>query len=344
VKLWLSLGLLLLVAGLGAWSAAWLFSSREPREPERVFEVRNGESLQSLVARLRDAGILEGHPLLGTRLLVWYARFQGVDRDVKSGEYDLSPSMSVAGILAKVVEGRVKTHAVTLREGLRLDEIALALEAAGIVEAEALLEVARDAEVARALGVDAPTLEGYLYPETYRFPRGADAREVVETMHRQFRTAWTEEDERRLAASRLTLHEVVTLASIVEKETGQAEERPLIAAVFRNRMKRGMRLQTDPTVIYGQILVHGEFDGNLRRSDLEEDTPYNTYTRGGLPPGPIASAGIESIRAVLDPARVPYLYFVSRNDGTHVFSRTLTEHNGAVERFQRGGRRASAAN
>jgi UPF0755 protein len=345
VKPYLGLGLLLLlVAGLGVSSAQWLFAAREPGQPARVFEVRNGESLHSLSRRLRDAGLLEDHVALGPRLLVWYARLLGVDRDVKSGEYDLSPSMAPAAILDKLVEGSVKTHPVTLREGLRLDEIAEQLEAAGIVKAEALLEAARDPELAQALGVDAPTLEGYLYPETYRFPRGTDPLELVETMHRQFRAAWTEEDERRLAGSGFTLHQVVTLASIVEKETARDEERPIIAAVFRNRLRRGMRLQTDPTVIYGRILLHGEFDGNLRRRDLDEDTPYNTYTRAGLPPGPIASAGIESIRAVLEPADVPYLYFVSRNDGTHVFSKTLREHNGAVDRYQRGKGRSSAAN
>jgi UPF0755 protein len=335
VKLYLSLGILLLAASLGISSAEWLFASEQPEEPSRVFEVRSGESLHALCRRLRDAGILEDHVILGPRLLVWYARLLGVDRAVKSGEYDLSPSLAPAEILEKLVEGAVKTYPVTLPEGLRLDEIAAELEAAGIVDSDALLAVARDPELARTLGVEAPTLEGYLYPETYRFPRGADPRELVETMVRQFRAAWTEEDEQHLADSELTLHEVVTLASIVEKETGRGEERPLIAAVFRNRLRRGMRLQTDPTVIYGRIVVHGEFDGNLRRRDLEEDTPYNTYTRSGLPPGPIASAGIESIRAVLAPADVPHLYFVSRNDGTHVFSRTLEEHNGAVNRYQR---------
>ena len=338
MKLYLCAVLLLLAAGIGISSAEWLYGSEEPRQPERVFEVRSGESLHALSRRLSEAGILDDHVLLGPRLLVWYARLRGVDREVKSGEYDLSPSMAPAEILEKLVEGTVKTHAVTLREGLRLDEIGAALEAAGLAEADAFLQTARDPELARTLDIEAETLEGYLYPETYRFPRGAEPRAMVETMVRQFRAAWSDADHERLAASDFTLHEVVTLASIVEKETGRGEERPLIAAVFRNRLRRGMRLQTDPTVIYGRILVYGEFDGNLRRRDLQEDTPYNTYTRGGLPPGPIASAGIESIRAVLDPAEVPYLYFVSRNDGTHVFSRTLAEHNVAVNRYQRSRR------
>jgi UPF0755 protein len=325
------------VAGAGA---RWLFSPARPGAPEQVFEVRPGESLALVSRRLADAGLV-ADSFAAPRLLVWYARLRGVDRGVKSGEYDLSPALSPAEILARVVAGHVKTYPVTLREGLRLDEMALELEAAGITSGEDFLAAARDPELARELGVEADTLEGYLYPETYRFRRGAGAREVVRAMFAQFRGAWSTEDEQRLAASGLSLHDVVTLASIVEKETGQVDARPGIAAVFRNRLRRGMRLQTDPTVIYGRIAKHGEFDGNLRRRDLEEDTPYNTYTRAGLPPGPIASSSIEAMRAVLEPADVSYLYFVSRNDGTHVFSKTLREHNGAVDRYQRRRRRAS---
>jgi UPF0755 protein len=157
-------------------------------------------------------------------------------------------------------------------------------------------------------------------------------------MVEELRARWTEADEERFREAEMTLHEVLTLASIVEKESAVAAERRLIAAVFVNRLQRRMRLQSDPTVIYGILQVRGEFDGNIRHRDLRTDTPYNTYTRGGLPPGPIASTTIESIRAVLEPERVPYLYFVSRNDGTHVFSKTLRQHNEAVYRYQKRGR------
>ena len=156
-------------------------------------------------------------------------------------------------------------------------------------------------------------------------------------MVEEFRSRWTQQDQERLQESGFNMHEVITLASIVEKESGVPEERRTIAAVFRNRLKRRMRLQSDPTVIYGILVTRHEFDGNIRRSDLRTDTPYNTYTRGGIPPGPIASASIESIRAVLNPEDVPYLYFVSRNNGTHQFSKTLEEHNRAVRRYQKRG-------
>jgi UPF0755 protein len=246
--------------------------------------------------------------------------------------------MTPVAILDKLVSGAVKTYAVTLPEGLRLDEIAERLEAAGIVEAQAFLEQARDPELVRELGIEAKTLEGYLYPETYRFPRDAPPRDVVRGMVAQFESRWDVTDE-DLASMGLSLHEVVTLGSIVEKETGAPDERPLIAAVFRNRLRRQMRLQSDPTVIYGILETRGHFDGNIRRRDLEQDTPYNTYTRSGLPPGPIASVSMESLRAVVEPADVPYLYFVSRNDGTHHFSSTLAEHARAVDRYQRRRRR-----
>jgi UPF0755 protein len=199
-------------------------------------------------------------------------------------------------------------------------------------------------EFTRSLGIEAETLEGYLYPETYRFRRETPADEVLRAFVGEFNRRLTEETRAQIAASGMTLHEVVTLASIVEKETAVAAERPLIAAVFRNRLEKRMRLQSDPTVIYGIVRTRGHFDGNLRRRDLKRDTPYNTYTRGGFPPGPIANPTIASIDAVLAPADTPYLYFVSRNDGTHVFSNTLKEHTNAVNRYQRGGRRSTPAN
>jgi len=236
------------------------------------------------------------------------------------------------------VTGKVKTHAVTFPEGLRIDEIASRIEAAGIASSVAFLSRARSPELARSLGIDGNSVEGYLYPETYRFRRDTAPDEIISRMHAELIERWSEADREALGASGMTLHQVVTLASIVEKETSVPEERTLVAAVFRNRLALGMALQTDPTVIYGIFSTRGTFDGNLRRIDLQTDTPYNTYTRRGLPPGPIANPSMESIRAVLTPARVPYLYFVSRNDGTHAFSSTLADHNAAVRRYQLHGR------
>jgi UPF0755 protein len=218
---------------------------------------------------------------------------------------------------------------------MRLDEVAARVQWAGIGRGPALLRRARDAAFARSLGVPADSLEGYLAPETYRFRRDTAPEEALRRMVREFFGKWTEADRAALRRSGLTLHQAVTLASIVEKETASPAERPRIAAVFRNRLARGMRLQSDPTVIYGVVLATGTFSGDLRRADLEADTSYNTYTRTGLPPGPIASVGMDAIRAVLDPEKTAFLYFVSRNDGTHVFSATLTDHVANVNRYQR---------
>jgi UPF0755 protein len=328
-------------AAVGGWIASGLWLAADPNGAPRDFVVEPGEPLVRVAARLEQERLLAARPFTA-RALVLFAQARGLDRAIKSGEYELSPAMSAIAMLEKLVSGTVKTYAVTLPEGLRLEEIAERLEAAGIVEAQAFLAEARSPELARELGIEADTLEGYLYPETYRFPRDTPPQDVVRGMSAQFESRWDATDD-ELASSGLSRHQVVTLGSIVEKETGAAHERPLIAAVFRNRLKRHMRLQSDPTVIYGILETRGHFDGNIRRRDLEEDTPYNTYTRSGLPPGPIASVGMESIRAVLEPADVPYLYFVSRNDGTHHFSSTLAEHSRAVDRYQRGHRRREDA-
>jgi UPF0755 protein len=242
--------------------------------------------------------------------------------------------MTPLEILEKFVQGAVKMHEVTLPEGMRLDEIATRLGDAGITDPDAFLALARDPEFARSLGLEAPTFEGYAYPETYRFRRHTSPEAVLERMLAEFRGRLVSEDAVAVARSGLTLHQVVTLASIVEKESAQISERPVIAGVYRNRLRLGMRLQSDPTVIYGIVQIRGAFDGDIRSRDLREDTAWNTYTRAGLPPCPIANPSIEAIRAVLYPADVPYLYFVARNDGSHKFSESLTEHNGAVKRYQ----------
>ncbi len=323
---------LLLAAGAsGGWAALALLGPADPSAPERVFTVGAGETLGEVAERLRDDGLLAAPPWL----LVAWGRATSADRAVKAGEYDLAASLAPVEILAKLVSGNVKTHPVTLPEGLRLDEIAARLGEAGIVDPAAFLERARDAELARALGLEADSFEGYVYPETYRFRRGTPPQEILERGLAEFRGRLTEADLEAVAASGRSLHEIVTLASIVEKETAVDEERRLIAAVFWNRIARGMRLQSDPTVIYGIIETRGSFDGDIRFRDLKESTPYNTYTSHGLPPGPIASPTVESIRAVLDPAEETFLYFVSRNDGTHVFSNTLAEHSRAVNEYQR---------
>jgi UPF0755 protein len=317
--------------------AAWLWSglntpARAASDEVAVFEVDSGETLLQVADRLDSGGFLPRRTLFGPAVLVGWARLRGVDREIKSGEYDLEPSLTPRELLEKFVTGSVKTHAVTLPEGLRLDEVAARLEAAGIAPAGAFLARARDASFARSLGIEEGDLEGYLYPETYRFRRRSQPDEIIRRMYQEHQTRWSDADREALARSGLSVHEVVTLASIVEKETGVAEERPLVASVFWNRLHRGMRLESDPTTIYGIA----DFDGNLRREHLEDETnPWNTYKIAGLPPTPIANPGFASLAAVVRPAETDYLYFVSRGDGTHVFASSYDQHLMNVARYQR---------
>ncbi len=258
--------------------------------------------------------------------LRWWAR----PGALKAGRYAFSAPVRLVDVFADLEAGRVEQVSVTIPEGLSLAEIGAALEAGEVVGADAFEALVRDPGSVSRWGVPGPSLEGYLFPDTYRFARGLAADAVVDAMVGRFREV-TEPLAAEAASRGFDLRRWVTLASIVEKETGQESERPLVAAVFLNRLERGMRLESDPTVIYGIP----DFDGDLRRRDLSRDTPYNTYTRRGLPPGPIANPGRESLVAVLRPARVPYLYFVSRNDGTHAFAETLAEHTRNVDRYQR---------
>lgn len=327
-------GLGLGFAGLG-WVASGLGVPADPDGEARTFRVDTGDSLMEVARHLERDGLLPDRALFGPDLLVWYTRLRGEEGRIKSGEYDLSPAHSPIEILSRLVAGRVKTHPVTVVPGLRADEVADLLEGAGIVSRKAFLATVSDPDLAHELGLETGGLEGYLYPETYRFRRETPAEEVAQRMVEEFHANWTEDDRRRAGEARLSVHEIVTLASIVEKETGAPDERPIIAGVFHNRLARGMRLQSDPTVIYGMVASQGSWDGNIRLRDLRNDTPYNTYTRAGLPPGPIAGVTMAAIRAVLEPAQVPFLYFVARNDGTHQFSRTLREHTNAVNRYQR---------
>jgi len=310
--------------GLLGWSL------RPPSDVPReiVFEVPRGARLATVARELQRAGAIRSAYTF--QLL---ARVTGRGAALRAGEYALSPSLAADEVLEKLASGKVMTHRVVLPEGLTLREVAARFEAAGLVSAEEFVAVASDPTLPLRLGVDGTTLEGYLFPETYELAKGLAAREIVRLMVEQFLSVWRRLEP--LAAQKaLSMREVVVLASLVEKETGAHEERPLVAAVFLNRLARGMRLETDPAVIYGIA----DFDGNLRRVHLEDaGNPYNTYRFAGLPPGPIANPGEASLRAVVDPADAEYLFFVARKDGTHHFSRSYGEHVRAVERYQRGG-------
>ena len=319
------------LACFGAAGGLLGWSLRRPSDVphEVVFEVSRGERLGAVARGLEEAGVIRS--AVSFQLL---ARTTGRGDALRAGEYALSPSLAADEVLERLASGGVMSHRVVLPEGLTMREIAVRFEAAGLVSTPEFLAVASDPTLPLRLGVDGTTLEGYLFPETYELARGLAPREIVRLMVEQFLSMWRRIEP--LAAKKaLSMREVVVLASLVEKETGAHEERPLVAAVFLNRLARGMRLETDPAVIYGIA----DFDGNLRRVHLEdEDNPYNTYRFVGLPPGPIANPGEASLRAVVEPAEAEYLFFVARKDGTHHFSRSYGEHVRAVDRYQRGGR------
>jgi peptidoglycan lytic transglycosylase G len=321
-----------LAAVLAAVAAQRAFGPAGPADaPPVTFVVPEGAGLRRVAADLARAGLVRN-----ARAFEWLGRWHGAENRLRSGEYELRPGQSAAAILDAIRAGRVKTREISIPEGLTSVEIARRFEAAGLAERDAFLQVVNDPASPERLGVEGPGLEGYLFPETYHLARGLPAAQVVGTLVAQFRSVWDSLTAEEGARS-LGMRRTVILASIVEKETGVPEERPLIAAVFLNRLRLGMRLETDPSVIYGIP----DFDGNLTRSHLEDEAnPYNTYRFGGLPPGPIANPGAAALRAVLQPAESDVLYFVSRNDGTHVFSRSYREHRSQVRRFQmrRGGR------
>jgi peptidoglycan lytic transglycosylase G len=296
---------------------------------DQVFFVREGSNLKGVADKLHSRKIITGKDLF----LLW-ARVMGYGTNIKAGEYRLNAGMTPLKILDILGRGAIITHPVTIPEGFTIKQIGYLLGEKGLVNKDEFLAFAGDPDIARHYGISGPGLEGYLYPDTYHFGRGLSSMMVIDVMVRRFKEVYArflEIAER----SGMTMEKVVTLASIVEKETGLGKERPLIASVFLNRLNKRMRLESDPTVIYGLK----DFGGNLQRRHLVQKTPYNTYVIRGLPPGPIANPGQEAIKAVLYPAKSNYLYFVSKNDGSHYFSKTLSEHNRAVEIYQKKKRK-----
>jgi UPF0755 protein len=235
-------------------------------------------------------------------------------------------------IMEIMVRGEVKLYKLTVPEGYNLHQIAELVEAAGLGSKYDFSNAATDATLARKYGLEASTFEGYLFPDTYFFPKNVDVEKIISSMVGRFRSVFTPKWEARAGSLGFTVHQIVTLASIIEKETGSPFERPIISSVFHNRLKKNMRLESDPTVIYGIQ----NFDGNLTRKHLLTRTPYNTYTIRGLPVGPIANPGRLSLEAALYPEKTSFIYFVSKKDSTHHFSSTLKQHNLAVRKYQLG--------
>lgn len=310
-----------------AWEAM-LFFNRASGEVGRdvFFEVRQGESIRSVAQRLEQEG------LTGSAFRFWlFMRLSG--KTVRMGEYSLKGSMLPADILNHLASGRSYLHTLTVQEGLNIYEIAGLYEAKGFGTRDEFLKWCRDRDFIReVLGEDLPSLEGYLFPETYSLSKNTGPKKLIQNMVEQFKSVYGQvQADNRVGFNR---HEAVIMASIIEKETGAPEERPVISSVYHNRLRKPMRLHADPTVLYGIWVDTGEYKYNLTRKDLRTPNSYNTYMKSGLPAGPIANPGKEALRAALQPAETPYFYFVSRNDGTHVFSVDYKSHQEAVRKYQ----------
>lgn len=298
-------------------------------DPPRVVYIPRGAGARQIAGALAGAGVVRSRwAFLGLAIL------RGDVRRLKPGEYEFSLPATVGDVVAKVAEGRTVVHGLTVPEGFTVRELAGRLADEGLANPARIQALAQDAGFAHRLGLEVPSLEGYLFPDTYRLTRGMTEEEILALMVGRFHQVFGESEEQRAQALGLDRHAIVTLASLIEKEARVDQERALISAVFHNRLRRGMPLQADPSILYS----YPEKRGRLTRADLRQTDPYNTYVKPGLPPGPIGNPGRASIQAALDPAEVTYLYFVAKQDGTHAFSRTLAEHGRAVRRYQRARR------
>jgi UPF0755 protein len=324
--------LLVAVAGLGIAAFQILKWVEEPAVPPRLRPPSKTITIPDRSTFQQVAALLERERLIKSRVaFVWIGRFHSADRKIQAGEYELNPGMTPAEILTRLLSGQIVLHPILIPEGLTMVQIADIFGQQGLADRQELLRLMKDPIVIASLGIEAPTLEGYLYPDTYKFPKGVRAKDIIATMVDHFRQIYAPDLQARAQELKMSQHEVITLASVIEKESGSNGERQEISAVFHNRLKRHIPLQSDPTVIYGLP----NYDGNIHKKDLSSPSPYNTYRFSGLPPGPIANPGLQAIRATLYPSNSRSLYFVSKNDGTHQFSATLAEHNEAVEKYQK---------
>lgn len=321
----IALPILSLLAVFGLPFGLFVVHPVQPGDPT-IFVVPEGASFSSIARQLESQGIVSSS--FNMKLL---ARLRRDTLRVQAGEYNFAAPSRPGRVLDRLVAGDMYRLRLTIPEGLTLQQIGQRLKHLGYQDHVGFLEAAQNEETIKQLGIEAGSLEGYLFPETYTFGPNLSSRHLIRFMVAELNRRLTPEIEEQAAELGLTRHELITLASIIQKEAGSEKEMPLISAVFHNRLRKGMRLQADPTVIYGLE----NFRGNLTRSHLRQPTPYNTYTNFGLPPGPIANPGSAALQAAANPAEVNYLYFVARGDGLHQFSRTLREHNQAVQRYLR---------
>jgi UPF0755 protein len=333
-KVAITAALVLLVVAVGATVAGLTLRDRlfDPYRgyagPEQFVVIAPGTGTAAIRRSLVETGIVRDE--WAFRAALWWT---GHALDLQAGEYRFDRPLAAVDVVERIASGDVYTRSITFPEGLIIEEMAEIFESRGFGAATDFEAAAANPSLVRAIDDEAVDLEGYLFPETYALARDTPASSLIGMMVDRFLATFVDQWRRAAEEQGLTVRQVVTLASLVEEETGAADERPIVAAVYRNRFRIGMRLQADPTVVYAMRQA-GSYNGNIRRADLAMDSPYNTYRYAGLPPGPIAAPGAAALAAVLAPADVNYLYFVSRNDGTHAFARTLAEHNRNVREFQ----------
>jgi UPF0755 protein len=326
-RFWVLLPLALFITGTLVWDSFYTFLTPPPvKNPIlQVVRILPGMSLHVIAHQLIQEGIInDPHKFM---ILTWW---KGQGKKIQWGDFELYAGMPPALVLDYLTSGKNMVKRVTIPEGFNLQQIAQRLAEEKLVKEKDFLSLAGDLQWVEQLGLEGSSLEGYLFPDTYIFHRGMSAEDIQKKMVERFKKIFNTLPKDSPTTRTLTVKAIVTLASIVEKESGLPSERPLVASVFYNRLKIGMPLQSDPTVIYGIK----DFDGDLTKKDLLRPTRYNTYRQTGLPPGPIANPGKDSLEAVLSPAQSNYLYFVSKNDGSHFFSKNLKDHNRAVTRYQ----------
>jgi UPF0755 protein len=322
----------LLIIGILTYGLIYAVTPPAGQVSSKTVTLEKGLAFRQIALTLERESVITG-----AMQFVLLGRLLNAGHQVKAGEYCFDLPMSPWRVLRKITRGHVKTYRITIPEGYTLVQIANLLDSHGIVAKEDFLRETSSPELLSRyqIEVQGSSLEGYLFPDTYAWSKGSDPSAVIQFFLRRFREVYTPEMAQKTRSLGLSEREALTIASIVERETSDPRERPLVSAVVHNRLKKKIRLQSDPTVIYGIP----DFNGNLTREDLRRYTRYNTYLIPGLPPGPICNPGLSSIQAALSPAPVDYLYFVSKNDGTHHFSVTLEEHDKAVDKYQRRSKR-----
>ena len=322
-----------IAVGIVAMGYTHLMSPLDSQGAPVIFEVKPGEPGGQVIRRLKSEGLIKND-----MALLIFGRLTGFTSEIRVGEYEISPAMNALEIKKVLISGKSFERSITFQEGLNIFEIAEAYEREKFGSKDEFIKVSFDKNIIKSLlgadvGEEVSSLEGYLLPDTYRIDKFAGPQKLIEEMVRNFLKNYQTIEP--LNEGKFSRHQLVTFASMVEKETGDPKERPLIASVFHNRLKKKMRLQSDPTIIYGIARRTGSMPLNISKKDILNPSPFNTYTVNALPHGPIANPGLESMRAVVEPATSEYLYFVSRNDGTHVFTSTYKDHNKAVTEWQR---------